>query len=409
MTKNKNILLVEPDFPIPKKSKNHQYFLPIGLLKIATFLKNNGYNILLVRGLNHLNNLKKEKFIPNEIWITSLFTYWSQYVTNAVKFYKLNFPKARIIVGGIFASLLNINEVKNITGCDDVVQGVIKKAENSFPDYDLINKENGFKIDYQIIHTSRGCETKCKFCGTWKIEPIFVSKKSIKNEIKFKKIVFYDNNLLQNPHIENILNELIILKKHNKILWCESQSGFDGRILLKYPFLAKLIKKSGFKNPRIAWDGLYSNYKNIKKQIDLLIDAGYRSKEIFIFVLYNWNIPFSDMEKKRKKCWSWKVQIADCRFRPLDQLFDNYNSRKKQNNNDYYIHEKKGWTDNLVKLYRSNIRKQNICVRHDFPFYSRKFESKSVSKKLMKKVKEIDDINSKIFLLKKYDADIWFP
>ena len=29
------ILLVEPAFPIPPKSKNHKDFLPIGLLKLA--------------------------------------------------------------------------------------------------------------------------------------------------------------------------------------------------------------------------------------------------------------------------------------------------------------------------------------------------------------------------------------
>ena len=48
---NHNILLVEPNFPIPAKSKNHKNFLPIGLLKIASFLRSNGKNVLLRRGL----------------------------------------------------------------------------------------------------------------------------------------------------------------------------------------------------------------------------------------------------------------------------------------------------------------------------------------------------------------------
>ena len=34
----KSVLLVEPNFPIPAKSRNHKNFLPIGLLKIAARL-----------------------------------------------------------------------------------------------------------------------------------------------------------------------------------------------------------------------------------------------------------------------------------------------------------------------------------------------------------------------------------
>ena len=31
----KNVLLVEPNFPIPAKSRNHSNFLPIGLLHLT--------------------------------------------------------------------------------------------------------------------------------------------------------------------------------------------------------------------------------------------------------------------------------------------------------------------------------------------------------------------------------------
>ncbi|RLE53976.1 MAG: Fe-S oxidoreductase, partial [Candidatus Methanomethylicota archaeon] len=88
-----------------------------------------------------------------------------------------------------------------------------------------------------------------------------------------------------------------------------------------------MIREAGFRYPRIAWDWEYSQYLKIEKQINLLKDAGYRSYDIYVFMLYNWDIPFEEMEKKRIKCWEWKVQIADCRYRPLDQTFDNYNPR----------------------------------------------------------------------------------
>jgi len=407
------ILLVEPDFPIPPKSKNHKNFLPIGLLKLASYYRERGHRVKLIRGNKSIKDIKRNGdgrwYVPHKILITSLFTYWAEYVRDSVKYYKKLFPNAKIIVGGIYASLMP-EHCREFTGCDEVKVGVVEEAEKYFPAYDLIQNANPYPIDYQIIHTSRGCERKCPFCGTWRIEPEFISKKSIKNEIKFKKIVFYDNNLLMNTYIENILQELIELKKKREIIWCESQSGFDGRILLEKPHLAKMIKEAGFRYPRIAWDWGYKEYPKIKKQIDILLDAGYSSKEIYVFMVYNWNIPFEEMEKKRIKCWEWKVQIADCRYRPLNQFYDNYDSRKKgQTSKDYYIHEKAGWTDVLVKQFRKNVREQNICVRHNFPFYSRSFEHKKFGKEIMRKLKGLENMTDKIRFLESIRVDYWFP
>ena len=38
----KRVLLIDPAFPIANKSRNHKDLLPVGLLKISTFLKKNG-------------------------------------------------------------------------------------------------------------------------------------------------------------------------------------------------------------------------------------------------------------------------------------------------------------------------------------------------------------------------------
>lgn len=398
-----NILLVEPNFPIPQKSKNHKNFLPIGLLKIASYLRSKGTEIKLERGiLRDLFNIDEiKKFNPNEIWITSLFTYWAEYVKDAVQSYKSAFPKAKVVVGGIYASLMP-KHCRDFTGCDKVVVGVLDNAEKHLPAYDLIENTNPNHLDYQITHASRGCNRKCQFCGAWKIEPKFIAKKSIKNEIQSKKVVFYDNNFLCNPHIENILQELVDLKEEKRIQWCESQSGFDGRILIQKPHLTKILKKAGFRYPRIAWDWEYDVYPFIEKQIEVLMDAGYRSKDLYIFMLYNWKISFEEMEKKRRKCWEWKVQIVDCRFRPLKQTFDYYDPKKHQSNRDYFIHPY--WTDEKVKKFRSNVRKQNICIRQDVDFYSRKLERKKLSKEKTKKLKRSDKKEVKRIL-----DDSWFP
>jgi hypothetical protein len=301
-------------------------------------------------------------------------------------------------------------EVRRITRCDAVTQGVIAGAENCAPAYSFVESHNGEPIDYQIIHGSRGCPRKCRFCGTWVIEPKFIPKRTIADEITHNKVVFYDNNFLMNPFVGDILDELADIRMHGGITWCESQSGFDGRVLLKKPVLAKKIKEAGFRNPRVAWDWGYAESERIEKQISIIEDAGYKSKDIFVFMLYNWDTPFEEMEMKRKKCWGWKVQISDCRYRPLDQLSENYNPLNwEQTSNDYYIHEKSGWTDSKVKQFRRNVRQQNICVRQGVPFYSHDLERKSIGDGVLDSLKTIRSKKDKIRILKSNGIDFWFP
>lgn len=389
------VILVEPDFPIPNKSRNHSNFLPIGLLKIASYFRENGIEVELIRFEEDKNKdynqltldyekPKSKKKASTIIFVTSIFTYWSKHVIKAVLEYKIKYPNAFIIVGGIYPSLME-EHCKNHTLCDDVITGPIPEVEKCPPAYDLVD------VDYQIIHTSRGCIRQCGFCGTYIIEPDWRCKKSIKEEIlknqenlydkkkkNLKKIIFYDNNLLANEHIENILDDLIELKKEKKITYVESQSGFDGRILMKKPHLAEKLKKAGFKNPKIAWDHRMGDAPKIKKQIDLLIDAGFVAKEISIFMIYNYEIPYEEMEEKRQKCAEWKVQITDCRYRPLNAEDDNYSSYKReQGPKDYHIHTGSGWTDAKVRKFRRNIRRHNICMRHEMEYHSTILERKT--------------------------------
>jgi hypothetical protein len=352
------ILLVEPSFPIPQKSKNHRDFLPVGLLKLASYHRDRGDEIKLVRGNQYLPD-----FIPSRVEITSLFTYWSNCVWDSVNFYKGIYPNAKVIVGGIYASLMP--EHCKQSGCDEVFIGVDNRVEKFKPAYDLV------EVDYQIVHTSRGCMRKCKFCGTWKIEPEFTSKKSIKDEICSNRVIFYDNNLLANPFIKDILEELRDAKHNGRVVYSESQCGIDGRLLT--PEIAKLLKQARFLNPRIAWDHGYKQRSMIKEQFDMLVDAGYSSKDIYIFMIYNFEQDYYEMLKKLKQCKRWDVQIADCRYRPLNQTYDNYNPRKEQTRDDYFIHSK--WTDRQIKLFRKKVREQNIMIRHGFDFYSRDLES----------------------------------
>lgn len=391
----KKLLMIDPDFPHPPKSKNHQDILPIGLLKIGAYYRKLGWDVELLRLSEKEDPID---YNPSKIIITSLFTYWSKYVIEAVEFARKHYPNAPVEVGGLWASLMP-KECSELTGADNVYEGVHHEAEKCLPDYSFLSQD----IDYQILHTQRGCHRRCKTCGVYCIEPQMEFKESIKDEIFKPKVVFYDNNLLLNPNIENILRELIILKRKRIIKSCESQSGFDGRILRKNPSLAQMLKEAGFIKTKIAWDGSIKNWKKRKEEIEILKSVGYTQKDISVFMLYNHDLSFEELENKRRYCWDWKVQVTNCRYRPLDALFDEFQGKKiDQTNEDYYIHP--NWSDDLVKKFNQNVRRHNMCLRFGTLFHSRKMQYKKVSKEMSNFCRKMTPQEASEYL-----DDVWNP
>ncbi len=351
-----NILLVEPDFPIPVKSRNHSHFLPIGLLKIGTYHLQHGDNVVLLRGHRDC------RFEPDRILITSLFTYWSGKVHEAASYYHALFPKAQVEIGGIYASLMP-DHCQAGSPFAKVSPGLYKAglAEHVKPDFSLLPEP----VDYQILHTSRGCRQRCNFCGTWRIEPEFTYKTTVLPEIEKRRVIFYDNNLLANPNVDRIL---VALAKHRTRaglpLQCESQSGFDLRLLTAAR--ARLLRDAHFVNPRVAWDGPYRGWPHIRRAVRLLKGVGYGRKDIYVFMLYNHDLSYEQMRRKLDACRRWQVRVIDCRFRPLTQTSDNYRpGPNPQVANDYYIHP--NWTDKQVRAFRRAVRHQNIAILLNLP------------------------------------------
>ncbi|MBW8034543.1 MAG: Fe-S oxidoreductase [Planctomycetes bacterium] len=368
-----NILLVEPSFPYPNKSKNqagsiHRNFVPIGLLKLGAFYMAQGSVVKLVRGNKERCDIE---FEPSHIFVTSIFTYWSSYVWEAIEHYRKLYPNAEIALGGIYATLHHRKKYFKDKLAEYDVQcqtGLHKDAENCYPDYSLLDED----VEQHVTHAMRGCIRRCSFCGTWRIErkrydkPVDELTREIVAVGK-SKVLFFDNNFLAHGDIDNVLIELANVRVNSRPVSYESQSGFDGRLLQRRPRLAELIKGARFKNIRIAWDNSVAGHRAIKKQIDVLVSAGYQPGNIAIFMIYNYDMPYEKMLEKLAYCAEWGVQINDCRYRPLKAVHDNYNPRKYkkgQTKKDYYIHSKGGWTDALVRDFRRKVRQHNIWVRY---------------------------------------------
>ena len=63
----------------------------------------------------------------------------------------------------------------------------------------------------------------------------------------------------------------------------------------------------------------------------------------------------------------------------------------------------------LVKQFRRNVRRQNICVRHGFYIYSKDLERKKVTKKISLKIQRAKTKKEAVGLLRKYNLSNWDP
>ena len=59
-----------------------------------------------------------------------------------------------------------------------------------------------------------------------------------------------------------------------------------------------------------------------------------------------------------------------------------------QTEKDYYIHKKEDWTDAKVRKFRRNIRRHNICMRHEVDYHSTILERKKYLKTYPKRQKQ---------------------
>ena len=143
----------------------------------------------------------------------------------------------------------------------------------------------------QWIRLTEGCPNNCEYCYEPKEYKIFEIPELTRNKVKIM-----DMNLLCKPESFKIIKELGRRKVNNKVIYYELICGIDYRFLTQE--LASALRQSRFKNIRLAWDHSFNLQKKIKDAIKLLQNSGYSSKEITVFMVCNWKIPFEDNCRK---------------------------------------------------------------------------------------------------------------
>lgn len=203
-------------------------------------------------------------------------------------------------------------------------------------------KYNKVIEDEQQIRLSEGCPNKCPFCReSWENPELITFEIP---EIERNKVRISDMNLLSHPESLEIIKELGRRKVNKKVIYYELLCGIDWRFLDQEKAVA--LRQSRFKNIRLAWDFALDYQYKIKDAIQLLLNAGYSTKDITIFVICNWKTPYEDNLRKMDLCKVWGVKMADC-------YFDNQLS---PNIKPIY------WTEEQIKDFRAKVRKHNQLV-----------------------------------------------
>ena len=191
----------------------------------------------------------------------------------------------------------------------------------------------------QWIRISQGCPNNCPFC----YEPPQMIAFPIPL-IERNKVKIMDMNLLSHMDAYDTIRHLGSIRVNNKVIYYELICGIDHRFLDSD--LADALKKSRFKKIRLAWDFNYQDQFRIRKALKMLMAAGYKPRDMTVFMICNWEISYEECLKKLYLCAIWSVKVADCYFD--GQVSPNIDPI--------------GWTAEQIKDFRKRVRKHNQLV-----------------------------------------------
>ncbi len=292
----KRVLLVEPNY--------YTRFPPLGLLKLAALHRDLGDQVRYERGFAEVPR-------PDQIYVTSLFSYSWRPVHKVISQYRKRYPEAHISLGGIYASLLP--EHAALSGADEVHVGLHLEAEAHIPAWDLVPEWNA-----TILFASRGCIRRCGFCSVPKLEgPLGDPVDGLKDLIwpSHDRIVLWDNNILGLPTWREIFQERAEIG-----LEVDINQGLDARILTDE--VAESLRSIKIPRIRVAYDyngvGPY-----LERALERLEAAGLSRRSVIVYTLYNYIETPEDFLNRVREILSWGAVSYPMRFEPLTSLTKN--------------------------------------------------------------------------------------
>jgi len=285
MGKTKRILLIEPAY----KAK----YPPLGLMKISTYHKECGDEVVFYKGTNI--ELRNQKW--DIIYITTMFTYQWNITIRTIKFYQRNKANRNIKVGGVLASLLK-DDVEKETGVKSHF-GLYKKVDRLPPDYELSN--NYYTNNASIGYMTRGCPNRCSYCAVPQLEPEYVPYIPLEGQIdpNKKDLILLDNNVLASKEFPKIIKEIKKYgfykgaKFNGKLRYIDFNQGVDVRRLTDEKM--RLLSELAIKPLRIAFDHIELKKLYIEK---IRLAHKYEIKHLSNFILFNYDDTSEDFYER---------------------------------------------------------------------------------------------------------------
>lgn len=351
----KSALLINP--PIYDTQYWAYWSQPHGLLKVATWLRKNGYeHIRLIDCLatdskrrvrqrhKHIierdnitkqlwefgmsldeleKHLRNNPFFPEEIWITSIMTYWWESTRDVITLIKKVFPHntPRVLVGGIYPTLYPEHADRNLGREADIEVAVVDgeicdEAANSRTDLSLYNDAlYGTKPKYALITGSRGCPFNCAYCAQLRLnhdnrrvknrlpEDIADEIEQKYHEFGVREFAFYEDNLLFNR--DDFLARLAEIRKRNLKITIYAPEGIEPR-LVELELITDM-RATGFRKLHLAletidnevargWNRRQATIEKFDRAVEVAKEAGWTigSQDLNAFVIFG--LPNEDIQ-----------------------------------------------------------------------------------------------------------------
>jgi radical SAM superfamily enzyme YgiQ (UPF0313 family) len=260
---------------------------------------------------------------PDAILVTSLMTYWYPGVQAAIGLARERFPRAPVILGGIYASLCP-EHARGRSGADAILTGageaeILRQLaamnlppprgahsgpplagppgldDQPYPALKLLRH-----LSFIPILTSRGCPFTCSYCASRLLQPHHQPRRPQKvveelaywhERLELRDVAFYDDALLVDAenHLLVILEELATRGLHFRF---HTPNALHARAIT--PRVAGWLKKACFTTLRLGVETTALGAARLDRKLEAgeleealahLREAGFRREEIGVYLL----------------------------------------------------------------------------------------------------------------------------
>jgi hypothetical protein len=286
---------------------------PFSIQSIPRTLKRYGMPVSM--GKKILNEWKDHDWIPDQIFVTSMMTYWYLGAWEAISVLKETFPSRPVVLGGVYPSLMP-NHARN-SGADLICPHTRPKEVWTFlnehrfdlrspiswmiPDYSFYNQP----LSHLVYITSLGCPFRCTYCATPKLQsPMFEDPDRLTqcmiadlDRTGAQNIALFDDAILMNhtDHLDLLLENIIQSRIPDRGVRFHLPNGLHARLLTQRT--ASLMKQARFQTIRIGVETLNERYllasggklnrQDFENAVHTLFQAGFSRKEISAYVMIN--------------------------------------------------------------------------------------------------------------------------